>query len=130
MKHYDIEKAKEFFAAKAAFSTGLHEVDEMIKRGEDIVVVDVRLPSDFKRGHLPGAINLPNGQWHKATGLSREKTNVVYCYSQTCHLAAQSALEFARQGYPVVEMEGGFEGWKASGYAIENGQVTPAAQAR
>lgn len=130
MKHYDIEKAKEFFAAKAAFTTGLHEVDGMIKRGEDIVVVDVRLPSDFKRGHLPGAINLPNGQWHKATGLSREKTNVVYCYSQTCHLAAQSALEFARQGYPVVEMEGGFEGWKASGYAIENGQVTPAAQAR
>ena len=49
-------------------------------------MVDVRLPSDFKRGHLPGAINLPNGQWHKATGLSREKTNVVYCYSQTCHL--------------------------------------------
>lgn len=130
MKHYDIEKAKEFFAAKAAFTTGLHEVDGMIKRGEDIVVVDVRLPSDFKRGHLPGAINLPNGQWHKATGLSREKTNVVYCYSQTCHLAAQSALEFARQGYPVVEMEGGFEGWKAGGYAIENGQVTPAAQAR
>lgn len=130
MKHYDIEKAKEFFTAKAAFTTGLHEVDGMIKRGEDIVVVDVRLPSDFKRGHLPGAINLPNGQWHKATGLSREKTNVVYCYSQTCHLAAQSALELARQGYSVVEMEGGFEGWKASGYAIENGQVTPAAQAR
>ncbi len=37
MKHYDIEKAKEFFAAKAAFTTGLHEVGGMIKRGEDIV---------------------------------------------------------------------------------------------
>jgi hypothetical protein len=25
MKHYGIEKAKDFFAAKAAFTTGLHE---------------------------------------------------------------------------------------------------------
>lgn len=130
MKHYDTEKAKEFFATKVAFTTGLHEVDGLIKQGEDIVIVDVRLPSDFKRGHLPGAINLPNGQWHKATGLSRENINVVYCYSQTCHLAAQAAREFTHQGYPVVEMEGGFAGWEASGYAIENGQLTPAAQAR
>jgi rhodanese-related sulfurtransferase len=130
MASYDFEHAKTFFTAKAGFTTGSHEVDEMIKRGEDIAIVDVRLPRDYRQGHLPGAINLPNGQWHKALGLSRDKTNVVYCYSQTCHLAAQAALEFLSQGYPVVEMEGGFEGWKASGYAIENGQATLEAQAR
>jgi rhodanese-related sulfurtransferase len=130
MASYDFEHAKAFFKAKVGFTTGLHEVDGMIKRGEDIVIVDVRLPRDYRQGHLPGAINLPNGQWHKASGLSRDKTNVVYCYSQTCHLAAQAALEFLAQGYPVVEMEGGFAGWQASGYAIENGQATLAAQAR
>lgn len=59
----------------------------------------VNASHDYRQGHLPGAINLANGQWHKASGLSREKTNVVYCYSQTCHLAAQAALEFLSQGY-------------------------------
>lgn len=109
MTSYDLEHAKAVFKAKVGFTTGLHEVDGMIKQGEDIVIVDVRLPRDYRQGHLPGAINLPNGQWHKASGLSREKTNVVYCYSQTYHLAAQAALEFLGQlsalvrGNPQVE---------------------------
>jgi rhodanese-related sulfurtransferase len=67
-----------------------------------VVYDTVNASHDYRQGHLPGAINLPNGQWHKASGLSREKTNVVYCYSQTCHLAAQAAqaaLEFLSQGY-------------------------------
>jgi rhodanese-related sulfurtransferase len=83
-----------------------------------------------RKGHVPGAVNLPNGRWQTATGLSRDKLNILYCYSQTCHLAAEAAVELTSRGYPVVEMEDGFEGWKASGYAIENGQATPAAQAR
>lgn len=67
MKSNDIEKAKDFFAAKAAFTTGVHEVNGMIQRGDDVVTVDVRLPSDFRQGHIPGAINWANDRWHKAT---------------------------------------------------------------
>ncbi len=130
MKSYDIEKAKDFFAAKVAFTTGVNEVEGMLKRGDDVVIVDVRLPSDYRKAHVPGAVNLPNGKWPTATGLSRDKLNILYCYSQTCHLAAEAALEFLSQGYPVREMEGGFAAWEAGGYAIENGQATQAAQAR
>jgi len=126
MSSYDFEHAKAFFTAKAGFTTGLHEVDGMIKGGEDIIIVDVRLPRDYRQGHLPGAINLPNGRWQAAAGLSKDKPNVVYCYSQTCHLAAQAALEFLSQGYPVMEMEGGFAGWEAAGYPIEDGSATEA----
>ncbi len=129
MNSYDFEHATAFFKAKIGFTTGLHEVDEMIKGGEDVVIVDVRLPSDFRQGHLPGAINLPTGRWQNAKGLSKDKLNVVYCYSQTCHLAAQAALEFLAQGYPVVEMEGGFAGWQAAGYDIENSSSVQAATA-
>jgi rhodanese-related sulfurtransferase len=127
MPNYDLEQAKAFFAAKVAFTTGTHEVSGMIERGDDVVVVDVRLPSDFRQGHIPGAINLPNGKWHKTEGLSRDKTNVLYCYSQTCHLAALAAVELASQGYPVVEMEGGFATWEAGGYAVESAQAQTAA---
>ncbi len=122
MKSYDIEKAKDFFAAKVMFTTGLNEVQGMAERGDDVVIVDVRLPSDYRKAHVPRAVNLPNGKWHNATGLSRDKLNILYCYSQTCHLAAQAAVDLTARGYPGVEMEGGFEGWKASGYAIENGK--------
>lgn len=98
----------------------------MIKSNEDVVIVDVHLPGDYKQGHIPGAINLPNGRWHTAAGLSENKMNVVYCYSQTCHLAA---LEFLAQAYPVMEMEGGFAGCQAFGYPIEDGSAVQAAKA-
>ena len=116
---YSIEKAIEHFAAKASFTTGPHELTGMIDRKEDVVVVDVRFPTDFRKAHVPGAINLPKGKWHEAGALSKDKLNVLYCYNQPCHMAAEAAVELLAQGYPVVEMEGGFATWEANGYAVE-----------
>lgn len=119
MLNQDTRQARDYFAQKLAFVTGPYELDGQIKRKEPITIVDVRLPSDYQAGHIPGAINLPQGKWHTLTGLSKERTAVVYCYSQTCKLAAAAAVEFASAGYPVVEMEGGFEAWQKNGLAIE-----------
>lgn len=125
MANYDLEKAREYFAAKMAFTTGPHELNGANKG--DITIVDLRFPSDYKQAHIPGAVNLPKGKWNRPAGLSRDKLNVLYCYSQTCHLAAEAALELAAQGYRVVEMEGGFEAWQKSNFAVESGEVAAAA---
>ena len=91
-----------------------------IERGrDDVVIVDVRLPSDYRSGHIPGAINLPKGRWEVPKGLSPDKLHVLYCYSQTCHLAAEAAVELLKQGYRVQEMEGGYATWTAAEYPVE-----------
>jgi hypothetical protein len=36
-----------------------------------------------------------------------------------CHLAATAAVEFAKQGYPVMELDGGWRWWKTDGFDIE-----------
>jgi len=125
---YDFNAARAHFAAKLGFTTGPHEVTGMIdqKRGREaqstgedaIVIVDVRFPTDFRRAHIPGAVNVPKGKWHEAGGLSKEKLNVLYCYNQTCHMAAEAAVELIALGYPVAEMEGGFATWEANGYPV------------
>jgi len=113
-------EAREYFEKKLAFTTGPVELDRWIKTGEDnLLVVDVRAAEDFAKGHIPGAINLPKGQWDRPQGLSKEKTNVVYCYHQQCHLAANACVQFAGQEYPVMELEGGFEAWKDNQLDIE-----------
>jgi len=119
---YDFTAAKEHFAARNAFTTGPHEVTGMIDRKEDIVIVDVRFPTDYRKAHVPGAINLPKGKWSDAKGLSKDKVTVLYCYNPTCHLAAEAAAELVAQGYPVVEMEGGFSTWEANGYPVASTQ--------
>jgi rhodanese-related sulfurtransferase len=75
-------------------------------------VLDVRASKDFKKGHIPGAISLPQENWNTMAGLRRDSMNIIYCYAQTCHLGANAAMQFAAKGYSVMEMEGGFASWK------------------
>jgi rhodanese-related sulfurtransferase len=111
--------ARQFFADKMMFTTGPVEVHHQIEDEDEINIVDVREAEDYEKGHVPGARNLPQDQWSDISVLSRDQTNVLYCYSQTCHLAAKAAVRFAEQGFPVMEMDGGFEGWKENELPIE-----------
>ena len=124
---YDLDRAREHFQAKVNFTTGTHEVLGIERNRGDVVIVDVRLPSDFRAGHIPGAFNLPNGRWENVKGLSKDKLHVLYCYSQTCHLAAEAAVELLKQGYRVQEMEGGYATWTEAGYPVEQAAEREAA---
>ena len=118
----DPARAKAFFEEKVAFTTGPVELDHMLKSGENnIVVVDVRDAEDYRKSHIPSAINLPRETWDSARGLSKDKTNIVYCYSQNCHLAANACVAFASKGFPVMELDGGFAVWKEHDLDTEPG---------
>ena len=70
-------KAKTYFEAKMAFTTGPVELERMMKNKE-VNVVDVRAAEDYAEGHIPGAVNLPKDQWQTFKGLRKDKTNVLY----------------------------------------------------
>ena len=88
-------KAKQFFADKMTFTTGPVEISHQIEKGEDVAIIDVRESKDFKKGHVPGAISLPQKKWGTLAGLRRDTMNIVYCYAQNCHLGAHAAMQFA-----------------------------------
>jgi rhodanese-related sulfurtransferase len=114
----DPARAKEFFDAKMAFTTGPVELERMIKEGS-VNVVDVRAAEDYAKGHIPGAVNLPKERWGSLQGLRKDRTNVLYCYSIVCHLAASAAVQFAGQGFPIMELDGGWRWWKDDGFDVE-----------
>lgn len=119
----DPQVALKYFQQKLDCTTGPIELGHWIEEGAPVNRVDVRAASDYALGHIPGAVNLPRDQWESAKGLSREKTNVIYCYSQTCHLAASAAAEFSRKGFSCVELEGGFNTWLKAQLPVTAGKA-------
>jgi rhodanese-related sulfurtransferase len=111
-------KAKEFFEAKMAFTTGPVELERMMKQG-GVNIVDVRAADDYAKGHIPGAVSLPKEKWGSLQGLRKDRVNVLYCYSLVCHLAATAAVQFAAQGFPVMELDGGWRWWQEDGFDVE-----------
>ena len=122
----DPQVALKYFQTKLDCSTGPIELSHWLKEKAPVNVVDVRASEDFEKGHIPGAVNLPRDKWATGRGLSKDKTNVLYCYSQTCHLAASAAAEFARKGFSVVELEGGFNTWERAKLEVETGNFARA----
>lgn len=107
----DPAAAKAHFQKQNDFYTGPAELSRVLDK-DQVVVVDLRHPSYYEKSRIPGAINLPSETWDKPVGLSKDKTNVLYCYFEHCQLAAEAAIVFAGMGYPVMQLVGGFEGWR------------------
>jgi rhodanese-related sulfurtransferase len=123
MKIADPARARGYFEAKMAFTTGPAELNHFLKAGAEINVVDVRDPDDYEEGHIPGAINLPRDKWNDLSCLRKDANNVVYCYDQTCHLSALACVVFASRGYPAMELEGGIDAWEAKKLEIQREPV-------
>ena len=108
------------FVGDKTFSTILpDEVNQIVRKDINSIIVDVRETRDFVKGHVPGAINLPKGNWGKISGLKYEMKMIIYSYSRIGSLAVQAMQEFAKYGYSVIEMEGGFEAWKENTLPVE-----------
>lgn len=93
----------------------------------DFVLLDVRSPELYARGHVPGAVNLPHGKIvHGVMARWPQDTLfVVYCAGPHCNGATKAAVRLAGLGRAVKEMIGGVTGWLDEGFALET-QRTPA----
>jgi 3-mercaptopyruvate sulfurtransferase SseA len=57
------DQALHHFEDMLRFETDCWDVHESIKsRAPDFILVDVRGPSSFAKGHVQGAINIPHGK--------------------------------------------------------------------
>jgi hydroxyacylglutathione hydrolase len=85
------------------------------------LLIDVRERSEFARGHLPGAMNLPLGEIGARAGdVPRGVPLVAYCGRGERASSAASLLERAGLG-PLLTLPGGAGAWKSAGYPVEHG---------
>ena len=84
---------------------------------DDLVVVDVREPSEWEAGHIEGAVHVPLGDLSRRVGeLDPQARTLV-----VCHLGGRSAQATAwlsAQGHDVTNLTGGMDAWEAAGRPV------------
>ncbi|GAA3053453.1 rhodanese-like domain-containing protein [Actinokineospora globicatena] len=113
------------FSARLQFETDSSDVHAALPAG-GFTLVDTRSTEAWSQGHVLGAVHLPTKDVAaRAAELVPAGTAVVtYCWGPGCNGATKAALEFAKLGYPVREMLGGFEYWAREGFPVE-GRAVP-----
>lgn len=91
------------------------------KRGE--MVLDVRAGSEFRAGHIPGAVHIPLGRLPEgAAPLPKNTAIVVHCQSGNRSLVGLSILR--RLGFTqVVNFAGGFSDYQRQGLPVQTGSA-------
>ena len=88
---------------------------------DQLLVIDVRDISEYKSGHVPGAINIPHKKLVKQLDrLTNASDVVIYCINgRRTRLAEQVLIE---NDIPnVFHLEGGLMGWREGGYKVRTG---------
>ncbi|MEZ4506843.1 MAG: MBL fold metallo-hydrolase [Thermomicrobiales bacterium] len=89
------------------------------------VLIDVREPGEFARGHLVGAINIPQAELAtRIEELPKDRSVVTVCLSGA--RSYRSAQFLAQMGFEhVSSLAGGVSGWLEDGREIEVGVEIP-----
>lgn len=86
----------------------------------DLVILDVRTPGEFVKGHIRGAVNFDywNKDFHDSIArLDRKKIYLVYCASG---VRSGNAMKLMRtMGFErIYNMKGGTFSWKAAKFPL------------
>jgi len=89
------------------------ELRQRMQGQQDILLIDVRTASEFKMGHVPGAVNIPHTELAKRLGEVRPhhaKGVVLYCESGRRADIAEGMLRKAGLDH-IRHLEGDMAAW-------------------
>lgn len=89
---------------------------ELIQEKPSLVILDVRTDSEFREGHIEGAINIPVNELEERLGeLDTEDEMLVYCRTGNRSSTALGILE-ENDFTKIYHMNKGITAWTTAGY--------------
>ncbi|MBB6444624.1 rhodanese-like domain-containing protein [Bacillus benzoevorans] len=86
------------------------EVQQKLKSGEALNLIDVREEDEVAQGKIPGVVHIPLGMIQSRMGeLDKDKEYILVCRSGGRSTFAGNFLE--SQGFKVTNMDGGMLTW-------------------
>lgn len=101
---------------------GVEPIKASLDAGVDITFVDVRTPTEWAGGVIPGALlislnELPMAD--KVAMLPTDKNKIIAVYCKSGHRGALALALLHQLGYKnAINMKGGWVGWTKAGYPV------------
>lgn len=111
--------------APAAKASAVRDIDVAtlqadLAAGKVPVLVDVRTPDEYARGHVAGAKLIPVSELQaRLAELESFKDKPVYLICQSGGRSAAAGKILAEKGFTAVNVAGGTGAWIAAGYPVE-----------
>ena len=88
------------------------DAKEMMEMEDGHVIVDVRRQDEYRKGHIPGAVLIPNESISVAPPAELpDKDQVILIYCRTGARSKQAAQKLADMGYTNLYEFGGIMNW-------------------
>ena len=98
------------------------ELLRLLKQG-DAMVIDVRPASEFRAGHIAGAVNIPiDFLPQRLKTLPQDQEIIAYCRGPYCLFAIEAIQQIRLHGLNARRLEEGFPEWKAERLPVEKGE--------
>lgn len=114
-----------FFFSRSQSQSNLINVQDTFSKAQgdsSVVLLDVRTQAEWDDGHIKDALFIPVQELEKRAGELEEykgKTIIAYCRSGNRSGVAAKILE--KQGYTVLNMEGGIIQWQKEELPLTKG---------
>lgn len=93
------------------------EANKRLQADADIIVVDVRQPSETASGVVAGSVVIPLSEFgRRMAELPRDRPIMTICRSS--HRSPIAARQLKRAGYDVTNIKGGIIGWLRAGLPL------------
>jgi len=110
------------------------ELKVWLDQKKDMLIVDTMPADNFKKQHIPGAVNFEiqrhpeltemsdkmKADFEKLLGPDKDRTIVFYCGFTDCERSHNAGMWAMKLGYKnVYRQPGGIMGWLEAGYPVE-----------
>ncbi len=95
------------------------DFNAVMKSGNDVLLIDVRLPAEFRAGKIENAVNIPLLKISdKKTG-RLNKSSIILLYCTSGIRSCRAALKLHALGFKnLFSLAGGINGWKKAGLPV------------
>jgi len=124
-----VEWRSEGFPVETVPQITVHDVAEWLEQGKDVVVLDVREPSEWEDGHIEPALHLPMFEAvSRRAELPAGRPVAVLCAGGLRSSTVISALQ--RHGVGALHnVTGGMSAWVKAGYGVTRRAAPPSTKA-